>query len=680
MNVVFACREVNDLYLVLSQAGEDLPRYDDAETAVARAPRGAGVLILADDYPGPGPVVTETLLRSAADRGLRLYVEYPASMPALDLGEPTRTAWERLVVASDFFRPGLEPMTILAQHGCWFLPTRVPVASTHVVAARVAGYRRAVYGLPDGVVPVLFERAGADVLVSTTKLSGFVTGRYGPRGAWASLWKRLLAWLARGDDVPDLEWESTVAPAFDRDDALPADVESVALRRSVDWFNRHVVYRIDRKVGAIEGYESAIDHEGRQRPRPWPRGDCTAETGMVFAWDWTVTGSPASRETARELIDTVWSSPDFHQDDPASPAYGLNNWFERGPVFYGDDNARVIMPSLAVARLLDTDRWDERILRCLLANLRTTGPNGFRWSRIELEDFHKDNRGWRYFRNTDVIHLAPHYQGYLWAAFLWAYALTGHDDFLGRPRTAIRIAMEHYPRWKWTNGMTQELARMLLPLALLVRVDDTSEHRGWLSRVADDLVALMRPSGAILERMGEWADGRYPAPRSNEAYGTAEAAIIQENGDPCCDLLYTVPWALVGLHEAWAATGNAKYVAAADRLAAFVSRVQVTSCEHPYLDGAWMRGFDDDLWEYWGSSADFGWGAWSVESGWTNAWIASVLAMRRLGVTLFDTSLAPRLRRRFPQLLREMFEDRPLTRPGEASPSAGPVPGSEQTP
>ena len=79
---------------------------------------------------------------------------------------------------------------------------------------------------------------------------------------------------------------------------------------------------------------------------------------------------------------------------------------------------------------------------------------------------------------------------------------------------------------------------------------------------------------------------------------------------------------------------------AEDRLADFLCRIQVRSAAQPYLDGAWMRSFDYELWEYWGSSADQGWGAWSVESGWTNSWIPAGLALRRLGVSLFDLGIA----------------------------------------
>ena len=91
-------------------------------------------------------------------------------------------------------------------------------------------------------------------------------------------------------------------------------------------------------------------------------------------------------------------------------------------------------------------------------------------------------------------------------------------------------------------------------------------------------------------------------------------------------------------------------------MAEFLCRSQVRSQAHPYLDGAWMRSFDYDHWEYWGSSADAGWGAWSVEAGWTNTWIATVLAMRRYGGTLFDACVTDRLKAPFPGLLAEMLD------------------------
>ena len=47
----------------------------------------------------------------------------------------------------------------------------------------------------------------------------------------------------------------------------------------------------------------------------------------------------------------------------------------------------------------------------------------------------------------------------------------------------------------------------------------------------------------------------------------------------------------------------------------------------PQLDGAWFRAFDFKRWEHWGANADAGWGVWCVETGWTQGWITTALAM-----------------------------------------------------
>ena len=49
-----------------------------------------------------------------------------------------------------------------------------------------------------------------------------------------------------------------------------------------------------------------------------------------------------------------------------------------------------------------------------------------------------------------------------------------------------------------------------------------------------------------------------------------------------------------------------------------------------------MRAFDYNKWEVWASDADIGWGAWSVESGWTQSWVTITLGMRQLNTSLWD--------------------------------------------
>ena len=182
MKLIFHCRQDNDLYQVLTSIGRVFPRYDDFSEALESAPSGAALLSLADAYPRPELEVGDDHLHLAADRDLRLYLEYPASLPDFEMGAPRSIQWERVVVSSDFFSPALERDRILALHGCWYLPSTA--VESHLVVARVAGYHTAVYGLPDETFPVLFELSGHQILIGASKLSQFVTRRYGPAGAW----------------------------------------------------------------------------------------------------------------------------------------------------------------------------------------------------------------------------------------------------------------------------------------------------------------------------------------------------------------------------------------------------------------------------------------------------------------------------------------------------------------
>ena len=379
--------------------------------------------------------------------------------------------------------------------------------------------------------------------------------------------------------------------------------------------------------------------------------------------------SAAQKQVAINLNDFIYFRSPLAQGtrrDPGSPSYGLVGWnttakfykdMDGFGVYYGDDNARSMLGTMAAAALLNSDRWDESLLRCLLGNLRTTGKLGFRENRIDEGPLQKN--GWRYYFERETVRYAPHYQAYLWATYLWAYHKTGFPLFLDRARNAIRMTMSAYPNeWQWTNGIQQERARMLLPLAWLVRIEDSAEHREWLKRVATDLLAAQDASGAIREEIGTAGKGDYGPPKSNDEYGTKEAALIQQNGDPLSDLLYTTNFAFLGLHEASAATGDGLYKDAEEKLAKFLCRIQVRTESNPELDGAWFRAFDFNRWDYWASNADAGWGAWSVETGWTQAWITSVLGMRQMGTSFWDLTAGSGIKKHLNALVPVMLPAR----------------------
>jgi hypothetical protein len=652
------CRSDNDLCNVLDRSGVGYRRVTSMHKAVADAEPGDGVLVLADRYPDATTQLDAAFYASAAAKGLRLYVEYPSFVPGLAVGAGREIEWERTVVASDVFAPTVNQMRILMIHGCRFLD--VPAERPHLVLAHVAGFDTALYGLPEQSAPVLFEHPGADVLVATTKLSQFVTGRYAPADAWRGVWRWILQWACPDAAQRGVSWfrkaRLFIHPAW-QDEAkrrVETYPDGTGPGSDVGWLSG------DGSCGMIEGASSRIHMDGTQDWRYHVRADCVGETSMAMASAWALSGDAGAGEIAANLNDFIYTHSVCAQGpraNPTSPSYGLISWTTTPPadgVYYGDDNARVMLGTMAASAFLRTNRWDKPLLRCLLANLRTTGPLGFRGRRLEEADLQE--RGWRPYWEAERTHYAPHYESWLWACYLWAYRHTRFEPFLERATTGIRMMMAAYPdEWRWTNGIQQERARMLLPLAWLVRVDDTPTHRGWLCRIAEELLGRQDACGAIGEEVGSPGLGAYGPPKTNSEYGTSEAPLIQQNGDPLSDLLYTTNFAFVGLHEATAATADLFYTEAADKLADFLCRIQVGSEAHPELDGGWFRAFDFRRWEYWASNADVGWGAWSIESGWTQAWITSAMALRQMRTSLWALTAESRIGEQLEMLVPVMF-------------------------
>ena len=686
--LTFSCRAPNDLYQVYTAAvGRPAPRFDSAEEAVGHAAPGSGVLILGEDYPEKMTPLDDAVFAAAERKRLRLYVEYPAMLPGLQVGPPRATRVERAVVASDFFGTGLAKPQILAINGLHFVS--VTAENPHLVAAKVAGFDTAVFGLPRTNSPILFEHSRGGILVATTKLSHFVTGRYAPQESWRTVWTSILRWLTPGQSVPELKWTPVVRPSYGRNEPLPRTVERQALERGIEWFVKSKlllhpsrVEEVNRAIktagglaltpppdapvgdgtlGILEAPLSIILPDGSQMQGCSRRGDCHGESAMALAFGGKLFKDRRETTIARNLLDFWYFTSDARKKERGNPkngAYGLVAWGIDSPAWYtanyGDDNARLMMGTMATAALTGDDRWDEAMMMCLLANLRTTGRLGFRDDRIDIPAL--SDQGWRPFFARKIVSYSPHMEAYLWACYLWAYERTGFELFYQLAETAIRMTMTQYTDgWRWTNGLAQEKARILLPLAWLVRVRDTPEHRAWLQQAVDGLLALQEPCGAIREELGLRGKGMFPPPDSNEAYGGGEASLIQQNGDPVTDLLYTANFAFLGLHEAASATGDPRITEAEEKLARFLCRIQIRSEARPSLDGGWFRAFDYRRWEHWASNADAGWGAWAIESGWTQGWITSVLAMRQMKTSLWDLTKGSKIQRHFDRVRGEML-------------------------
>jgi len=683
--IVFCGSSSNDLYFLLKKQGLKIKRFNDPFSALTGTSTNDALFIVADGYPKSKVELSDEFFKQARLKRLKLYIEYSANIPGVEVGvEPLHTQLERGVVATGVFGTGLKPMSILGINDCYILPAKVDNAA--IVLAKVAGLDKAEYGIDDVVkYPLLFEKD--DRIISTTKLSNFATGRYGPNDAWRQVWSYILKKMT-GHDYTFKDWPSYVKPMYGPDEALPTNATRKSIELGVEWFNKAKLFvdpswkemwlgyqgkgeapfgpPIDQKLpvgdgslGILEGHASKIYHNGSQQYRYWMRADVQGEASFALAAAGNMLNKKTYDKKAENLIDYMFHGSNLRaeeRNDKNSASYGLIGWSVTHPgVYYGDDNARALLGIIGASAYMNTDKWDREVVEGILANFRTTGRFGYRGERLEDKDLQK--LGWKHYWERDIVHNAPHFESWTWACYLWLYSQTGYKPLLEKTKMAIRMTMKAYPdNWVWTNGIQQERARMILPLAWLVRIENTEEHRKWLDVMVSKIVENQVESGAIREELGGEGKGRFGRTKSNKEYGLHEAPLIFTNGDPIADMLYTSNFAFFSLNEAAHATGNKKYKDAVTKLSDFLTRIQVKSDRFKDLDGAWFRAFEYKRWEYWGSNADAGWGVWGTLSGWTQSWIVATQVLSAQDQSFWELTKKSEVKSFMPNSVELMFK------------------------
>jgi len=179
-----------------------------------------------------------------------------------------------------------------------------------------------------------------------------------------------------------------------------------------------------------------------------------------------------------------------------------------------------------------------------------------------------------------------------------------------------------YPENEREHSETEELCRLVFPLAVLYETTHDPKHLEWLHRVTDDLEKYVHESGAYCE----WDTG-YKANRSRTKGD--ECSLLANNGDHVSDLLYSINWLPLGFAYAYHATGDRKFYDKWCGIAWFMASAQIRS-ESPLLNGSWARAFDLDRFEIYGVPHDTGWSPCCMESGWTSGEILIGLQLMKL--------------------------------------------------
>ena len=638
----------NDLCEQLKNEGYKLVSYPTAEEVVKNAPVGAGVLILASGYPQTTNYLTEEMMKTISSKKLRCYAEFVSSAGNDSLsGEPVELNLERVVVASGELGNLLTPYTLMGLNSSFVLP--VKNRESLLVTAKVVGFDRAEFGLDDTPVNPLLFMYSDQLMIATSKLSGFATGRFLPEPLWKELFEYITGWVTASKDKPVFkEWLTYVRPMYGENDILPPNARRQSIEKGIEWFfngrfflsdetkpvqQKYDVGRIpygpgipenskngDGSLGVLEGHASIIKYNGEQDYRYWMRNDAQGQVALTMMLAGKYLNKPSYINIAENLMINAFDTHlDGLRSDENSPMYRLMQSILSVPgEHYSDGNSRALLGYIVANEQIQNKEINRKIIENILAIYRTSSRQGFRGSD-PIWDKELLKNGWEYYYNRDYINPHPHFESCIWALYLWLYDKTGYTPLLDKARSGITLTMEAYPdKWRWTNGIQQERARMVFPLAWLMRVEPTEQHKKWLNRVVDDVLKYQVECGAIQEQIGDPSLSYCGVFKSNNDYGRFETPLIYRNGDPVADMLYTTNFFFFHLNEAVPLTGNPAHQKALERMEDFLIRIQVSSDKFKDIDGAWFRAFNYKDWGYWADNSDDGWGAWCTLTGWIN--------------------------------------------------------------
>lgn len=676
--------KTNDLLKTLSNNYKGIRVYSSLDDALndTQTNRTKGIMVLSDNYPDSITAITDAQAKKINETGVRLYIEYPSvndTLGIIGFSGTGKMGFDRAVVM-DSAAMAMEKHSLLYVHGAQFVK-KDDISNSWLVNATVAGYDEAVYGLdgcvdyqdPDGDVKknthapysMLEVNKAGNVLIASTKLSQFISARYAPYKRWQRLWLSILSWVAQST-VTDIEWTPAVNSNYGPNEKLAADAYSKAVDLNAQWYINNMMAS-NGSTGIYQCFSSGqyFDAYGGQALNKGLRADCNGESVGAIALAGELLGRQEYKDLAYNTMKWMLRESNMacgDRADPNSAQYGLLSWYDDNGMdpkylehYYGDDNAKAILGLILAAAALGTDEFDKRILEAILANFRTTGIYGFRGAMLKGKDL--DTNGWEHYFNGTTINYRSHFEALLWACYLWAYDKTGFTPLLERTKTAVSMMMTAYDAtvdksisdtavmWQWTNGMQQERAKMIWPLAWLVRIEPTEQHIKWLDTMIGDMMKYQdAKTGALRDAVGEKheGEGQFGPFAKNSDYGKHESPVIQENGDPCSDSLYTASFAMVALNEAYAAMasiGNSvlaeKYKQYAKTVSDYHVKIQQVSDNTKY-NGVWFRGFDYEKWETYGSDGDAGWGIWCTETGWSQAQISSALSLQTMGTNIWD--------------------------------------------
>ena len=454
---------------------------------------------------------------------------------------------------------------------------------------------------------------GENVMMTSFQLCNFNKARFAPREAWQKLIRYIAKWITGSEPArmpaPVLQYGTDGDLT---DDAVFEKCRREAIDRGMEWLREFLVD--EGRGGILEGLRHNINPDGVQAIADCVRTDCSGEASGAFKFYAKFAGDATSRKTGENIDSFIYGPMQIH----GGLFDGLMRWTESAwQVCYPDDAARAILPSLYDCLFLGNTATFPAAECALDLLLKITPKDGCGIWRLDMPGVTEESLA-KIAEAENGSHSA-HYTAFYHAALLFGYKYSGKAVYLETAKKGLETLMSVYPETSREQSETEEMCRLVLPLAALYDATGEEKHREMLYRVVRDLEVHKHPMGGFCE----WDTG-YKAACSRESMG--ECSLLTENGDPVADMLYSSNWLPIGFAYAYYVTGDKWFAGLWRDIIGFCMKSQVISGDRK-TNGSWCRGFDMDLREAYGCPHDVGWAANASESGWTNAEILMGMMM-----------------------------------------------------
>jgi len=408
-----------------------------------------------------------------------------------------------------------------------------------------------------------------------------------------------------------------------------------ALDRNMKWFmNSGLVTGRDAGDGVRSTLEIGSLYAGSAEDLPSPyRVDCQSMSGKAFYLYGELTGNQIWKTRAENLANLVLNN---QFPDPSRARFGGFKWLFSGSdsIYPQDDNNRNIDFLSFLWNKTGNPKYLEAVLRnveMLRDTCREDGTMG--WFSVDPNTL--DSTGRFAMRNIDNSPLTSYSMHRFHTGWLSA-ALPEYKSLLAQMARIYGLAAvtpgaaERSTFPGWTTGGDQFYAYALnyLPKNNPLRAE-------LLETVSKAKTAYL--NDPWVKRCGYPAQAGDIDSASLERAFTNDSAIHTLAGEPITDQIYSTPWtALYGwlLHKA--APDNKVFKQYFETTLDYLVRIQFENPDSR-LDGCWMRGFDMENWEYYGTRYDPNYGAYHAYTGWMNSTIDTALAWYLMDVDPFAT-------------------------------------------